>query len=256
MFTLILALTVSSTSISNKDLAISAGSLAAFGCIKSGIGAVVHDQSLVRGCLYGVVGAGFEVAGNYLVSNAEKKGFGALGKLSNDIGISIQDNVMLGGNVLDSFTTDISFISLTVGKNAGIKWNITPVVGLMSFGFNKQLKFNWQYSLYNLTPIFVGEYPIYKDNLYYAGLTLGNTIFTIPVNSTLNHELIHTLQWSRMRSSYYLGNTISLIRIPQEFGGWNISRDIVSNTLYGISNINRNCYYNNPLELEAYRWTD
>jgi len=247
------------SSINNKDLAISAGSLALFGCLKTGIGAAFNEGNFVRGCAYGVVGSLPQTAGNYFVSNATQyKGFGAIGKISNDIGISIQDNILRGNAPFSSFTTDISFVSVTIGKDWGFKYNATPIVGLAVFSLKKNISLNWRESLYNLTPVYNSINSFIYGNYLYSGLTLGNTVsYSLNTNrqgDILGHELIHTLQWSRMRSAFYLGGGIPFISDIQNKGYWNLSRDIISNSLYGISGINRDFYYNNPLELEAYAW--
>lgn len=250
--------------ISQKDLAVSAGSMAAFGCLKSGIGATMHDQSFVSGCLYGVGSAGLMVGANMLMAEAPyTPGYGPIAKVLNDVGASVQDNVMLGNGPFSSFVTMVGPVTVNISKEVRFSWNITSAVGILSALSMKQYKFDIKYSLATLNPIFkTRKLHCVRDSNGngYHGITLGNTIlrsaniqYLKGGRFSLSHELIHTLQFRRIYSFTHLSNKFDWISPIQKYGHWDISQDIMNLLLFAPSVI-PSVYNIHPLELEAYAY--
>ena len=234
-----------------KSYTIIASSHMVFGCLKSGIGSLLHNKNFLSGCAYGALGGTLTAGAVVAVSNAPYyPGAGAAGKLMNDIGLSLQDNIMLGLEPLDNLSTDIGFLSITVGKNSSIKYTVTPAAGIIAF-VAKGFDFKWRQSLYNLTPVFRENGGFMAQGSWWKGIAIGNTVLYSD-KSALSHELIHTLQWSRMRSAQHLGNKIPVLSRIQKDGQWNITHDLLLLGMVGPNNTIEDAYYYNPLELEAY----
>lgn len=248
-----------------------------FNCAKAGVISRMNKQNLLDGCIKGAMGGAIMSTGEYIATFAgtptgeietTKKGnplLGAVGKLTNDLGVSIVDNVMRGEGMLSQYQTELGPLTLTF-KDSIIphpSFTLTPVVGMIS-NVVKGHEFDQKLSLAYLTPVFrmnlvKGDLGVDTGEMqvYYAGYSIGNVINYTPdtvgrgyQNLTLTHELNHTLFWSRMKSCDRLLYPLPYAKQIENW--WNAGHDLCQLLEAGPATVNKKLYYYTPSEIEAY----
>ncbi len=244
----------------NKDSAKAfvLGANMVFNCLKSGVGSYFNDKGFLGGCAKGAFAGSISYAGAYIATFNDVPMLGATGKLVNDLGISISDNVMRGENMLSQYQTELGPVTLTFRDSIipSPSFTLTPAVAIVKDLAGGQV-FDARNSLYNLTPVFY--MPLERNGWYsgkgmVAGYSNGNVISYTPIdyvgNLTLSHEFNHSLFWSKMR---FCGDFMPGPLATDGAVGkwWNIGQDLCFQALAAPSNFQATYYYG-PLELEAH----
>lgn len=251
-----------------------------FNCAKAGVISYINKNSPIRGCAKGALAGTIMSTGEYIATFAgtptgeiktTTKGnplLGAIGKLTNDLGASIADNVIRNEDMLSQYKTELGPLTLTF-KGSIIphpSFTITPLVGIIS-NIAQKNKLDYKLSMAYLTPVFKINLLDMKGNIgvdtgemqvYYAGYTTGNVMTYAPdatigrkhQNIALTHELNHTLFWSRMRSCDKLLYPIPYAKQVEKW--WNAGQDLCMLLEAGPATINKKLYYYTPSEIEAY----
>ena len=240
----------------------------AIGCLKSGIGAFMHDQGFSEGCGKGTLAGIVAYAGELTATYSKKRFAGASGKLVYDLGISMQDNVMRGESMLSQYQTDLGPVTLTFKQSPlpKISFTLTPAVGI-AVNLLQKNKFDAKQSIYNLTPVFKIKNQIVESEtstskgasqVMWMGYTIGNVVAYSDYNGlysdydlkwlSLSHETNHALFFSKMR---FCGDILSQTETLEKLHKWwNLGQDIGYYTI-GVKLLSDDEYYL-PNELEAY----
>ncbi len=251
----------------NKDSsrAMVLGANLVFNCLKAGIGSYVNDKGFFVGCAKGTLAGAVSYLGEWTATYNEYPMVGAAGKLINDLGVSMSDNVMRGEGMFSQYQTELGPLTITFRDSVvpHPSFTLTPAVGIVASLAGGQ-KFDARQSLYNLTPIFT--MPLLRNDLgvntYTGGYTTGNVISYTPVEGAtrmiLSHEFNHALFWSRMRFCGDMINWVPTEKLPllpemeKIQGLWNIGQDICDNVLFSPMYFDKRAYYYEMPEVEAY----
>ena len=250
-----------------------------FNCVKVGITSYMDKNGIIKGCAKGALAGTIMSTGEYIATFAgtptgeiktTAKGnplLGAIGKLTNDLGVSIADNVMRNEDMLRQYQTELGPLTLTFRDSIipHPSFTITPIVGIIS-NIAQKHEFDYKLSMAYLTPVFkIKLFDVKGDigadtgemQVYYAGYTIGNAMNYTPdttgrkyQNMTLTHELNHTLFWSRMKSCDKLLYPIPYAKQVEKW--WNAGHDLCGVLEAGPATINKKLYYYTPSEIEAY----
>jgi len=231
-----------------KSKAIIASSNIAIGCLRSGIGLAINNGNFFEGCLKGSISGAIVFTGKYVATYQEHKGMGAIGKLTNDLGQSMMDNVMRGDSWLSSYSTDIGPIIFTWRRGSWapkLAYTITPM-SMLVYSLVRNHTFDLDRSLNNLVPVFSTKNTKSITSREWVGYSAGQMIVydrrmsKRSIDEIMSHEMIHALQWSSFRAC----GAIS-------WGNWNIGQDLCHGAFssFGLS---EKTYPYSPMEIEAY----
>ena len=238
------------------------GANVAFGCLKAGIGSSANDKGFLNGCLKGMLGGAVAYAGEELASHNRYPMVGAAGKLTHDLGISVQDNVMMGEGMFSRYQTDIGPVMLTFKDSIVPRgsFTLTPAVGIAKSLLNEN-KLDARQSLYNLTPVFrfsSDNLRIGSEVIPVLGVTYGNVISYSGSGEVLSHEMNHAIGWSELRFCKNIADKVPTEKIHPSLEmekiqrWWDIGQDVCGVVAYLPTVMLNEGYYYDPAELRAY----
>lgn len=173
-----------------------------FNGLKSGFGSLYHGNGFWEGFGKGLFAGAVVYSGKELASYTGEVPFsGAGGKLIHDLGVSMSDNVMRGENMFSHYRTDLGFVEFDFDlEEGGVELSFLPLsAGGMIYFVARGDKFEFEKSLFNLTPVFS-----YEDGVNdYVGVACSN-VFSYnrdfhSVAGVLSHEMNHVLFFSEFR---------------------------------------------------------
>jgi hypothetical protein len=224
------------------------------GCVKAGLGS---DDGFLAGCAQGAFGGGVlfvgQVISTHAISQNQAMPFPAIGKIVEDFGVSIEDNVTYGYGMFDSYQTDIGPIFIKLGRDPNIRISGISSGALVFAGLSKY-KFDWKASLNYMTPVVKAN----RNFVDAEAITLGNVIVYgqgYRQNSTLSHELMHVSQFRQIR---FIDEVITLHTpkdapslftdvLPHLTLAQDLSAGLLETACYRAGH-----YWKSPIEVEAY----
>jgi hypothetical protein len=180
------------------------------GCVISGIGALLNDNSFFKSCANGVLGGAIIYGGMKLT--AEIHEFPAAGKIVQSAGVSVWENQIEGRRAFEEYRLFVGPFDLRYNfaqGNFGARLLPTTTVKII-IAFARGEEFQVKQSLLSLTPIF-HTYRSRDDGGWWGGLSgfgvvhinmarhLSYRIGLTPryYEENLSHELLHTYQYRR-----------------------------------------------------------
>ncbi|MFH0752529.1 MAG: hypothetical protein V1914_02920, partial [archaeon] len=245
-------------------------------CIKSGVGSYMNDKGFFEGCTKGAFAGLITYLGEYIAIYNNIPMIGGFGKLVHDLGVSMSDNVMRGESILSQYQTEFGPVTLTFRDSIIPRpsFTITPMVAMIG-NFIKGQEFDFEKSLYNLTPVFKNNsldiIEFNGEQGIVEGYTTGNVISYTPGSIkgytsdkalafdrlVISHEFNHTLFWSKLRFSGDLlhwvptEKVLGVPKMEEIMKSWNMGQELAY-CMFASFGLSMSTYYYNPMELEAY----
>jgi hypothetical protein len=187
---------------------------------------------------------------------------GGMGKIFHDLGVSMSDNIMRGEDLLSRYRTDFGPIEFDFDISKGeIDFYVYPHTAIMMcYNIGRGEKFELKETLYNLTPVFSHNKPIYgldgqaQENMFHYYRNSGH------IPQIKSHEMNHVLFYSEFRFlDDLMGKKSDVIKhiplihpIAPVFDYLKFGKILARWSFNMPRRINSEAYWYSPHEIEAY----